>query len=78
DAVESPPDPRRLSSLMPDLIVFPSYLTSSQSGGLGSVAPAFEFAWDEGVYTRLRRMGDLLGRREAAGRWVSDHGAKAR
>ncbi|MFC3798032.1 helix-turn-helix domain-containing protein [Cohnella sp. GCM10012308] len=78
DAVESPPDPQRLTSLRPDLIVFPSYLTSSQSAALGSVAPAFEFAWDEDVYTRLRRMGDLLGRREAAERWISGYETKAR
>lgn len=78
DAMESPPDPQRLSSLRPDLIVFPSYLTSAQSAGLGSVAPAFEFAWDEDLYTRLRRMGDLLGRSEAAERWISGYEAKAR
>ncbi|MDI4646424.1 AraC family transcriptional regulator [Cohnella hashimotonis] len=78
DAMESPPDPQRLTSLKPDLIVFPSYLTSSQSAGLGSVAPAFEFAWDEDVYSRLRRMGDLLGRREAAERWISSYEAKAK
>ncbi|MEK0313179.1 AraC family transcriptional regulator [Cohnella sp. 56] len=78
EAMPIPLEPQHLSRLRPDLIMFPSYLSSSQTAGLGSVAPAFEFAWDDDMYTRLRCMGDLLGRREAAERWIAGYEAKAR
>ncbi|WP_138754212.1 helix-turn-helix domain-containing protein [Paenibacillus sinopodophylli] len=75
--IEEPLDAEQLLELRPDMILFPSFMQSSQADQLSKIAPSFEISWQDDVYSRLMSMGDLLGRRKEAGAWIARYESKA-
>jgi len=77
-AVDDVLDEKSLSALTPDLIVYPSFLPPKLAKRLSQIAPAYEIDWNVDVYTRLRLMGEMLGKDREAADWIHRYQEKAR
>jgi ABC-type Fe3+-hydroxamate transport system substrate-binding protein len=76
-AFEEPIDAEELSALKPDLIIFPTFTPERQVEPLRRIAPTIGFDWQADVYSRLRAIGERLGRGKEADEWIARYEAKA-
>lgn len=76
--IEEPPDAESMLELKPDLILFPSFAPKQLAEQFAKVAPAVEIDWQDDVFARLTKIGELLGRRKEARNWISRYVAKAK
>jgi iron complex transport system substrate-binding protein len=76
--IEEPLDAETILKLKPDLILFPNFAPRQLVEQFAKVAPAVEVNWHDDVYSRLTKLGELLGRRKEARNWISRYEAKAK
>jgi len=77
-AIDESLESKRLAALAPDLILYPSFLPAEMTERLSRIAPAVEIDWNDDVYTRLRFMGEVLGKKQEAADWITRYKEKAR
>lgn len=77
-AIEEPVNERKLISLKPDMILYPDTASQRLVQQLESVAPSFPIKWHDDVYTRMRKLGDLLDKRQIAEQWIEGYEAKSK
>ncbi|WP_168735769.1 AraC family transcriptional regulator [Cohnella fermenti] len=75
---DEPYDIRALSELRPDLILYPSYIERQVAERLSRIATAVEIDWSADVYTRMLRLGELLGKAVEAKQWIAAYEEKAK
>lgn len=75
--LDEPLEIGQLLALQPDLIVCPSYLPRQQYDRLAAIAPAVLLEWQDHIYTRLYKLGRLLGRGYEAKAWIESYRRKA-
>ncbi|MEF3302130.1 AraC family transcriptional regulator [Paenibacillus sp. GYB003] len=76
-SLDEPVDMEKLYALQPDLIVCPSYMPKQQYDRLAAVAPTALLDWQDDIYTRLFKLGRLLGRSYKAKAWIESYRNKA-
>ncbi len=76
-AIEEPIDMEQLSALKPDLIICPTFTPKRLVEPLQQIAPTVSFDWQADVYSRLRAIGERLGRSKEADEWIARYEAKA-
>lgn len=76
-AVNEPLLAEEIHALQPDLILYPSYVPPAVARELRQIAPALEIGWRDDVYTRLKKIGSLFGREEAAEQWIKAYESRA-
>jgi len=71
------PNIERVLSLNPDLIIVPDFLEAADLEALSKVAPTVAIKYSADVFTRLRTLGDIVGKPEQAEQWIKAYQAKA-
>ncbi|MDF2724916.1 MAG: bacillibactin transport regulator [Paenibacillus sp.] len=72
-----PLDMEELLGLQPDLIVCLSYISRQYYDRLAAVAPTALLDWHDHLYTRINKLGRLLGRSYQAKLWIESYQKKA-
>lgn len=78
DTGATAPSAEKVLSLNPDLIVLPDYLDAKDIEALSKIAPTVVLKYADDVFTRLRTIGDVLGKSKEAGEWIAKYEAKAK
>ncbi|GAA3404075.1 helix-turn-helix domain-containing protein [Paenibacillus hodogayensis] len=78
EGIEEPVEAEALLKLKPDLILFPSYVPKQLAEQLRKVAPAMEIDWFDDIYTRMTKIGGMLGKQREAKSWIRRYEAKAK
>lgn len=76
-SLEEPLDMDKLLALQPDLIVCPSYMPRQQYDRLAAIAPTALLDWHDHIYTRLNKLGRLLGKSYNVKVWIETYRNKA-
>ncbi|MFC3798033.1 ABC transporter substrate-binding protein [Cohnella sp. GCM10012308] len=71
------PNAEKLIALAPDLIVVPDFVEKGDLDQLSKIAPTVAIAYGTDEFTRLRTLGDLVGRADAADAWIAAYEDKA-
>lgn len=70
------PDPEKTLSVEPDLIIVPDFLEAGDLESLSQIAPTVVVSYSAETFERLRLLGDIVGKPEAAESWVEAYNAK--
>jgi len=76
-AFDEPVSAEELRRLNPDLILFPSFTPAALVRELLQIAPAIEISWEDDVYTRLLKLGRMLGKQDEAVQWITRYENRA-
>ncbi|MDI4646425.1 ABC transporter substrate-binding protein [Cohnella hashimotonis] len=71
------PNAEKLVALAPDLIVVPDFVEKGDLEQLAKIAPTVAIAYGTDEFARLRTLGDLVGRADAADAWIAAYEDKA-
>lgn len=71
------PNLEKTLSLNPDLIIVPDFLESPDIEKLSKIAPTVVVSYSAEVFTRLRSLGEIIGKSEQAEEWIKNYTAKA-
>ncbi|MFD2333053.1 ABC transporter substrate-binding protein [Cohnella sp. GCM10020058] len=63
--------------LAPDLIVVPDFVEKGDLDQLSKIAPTVTIAYGTDEFTRLRTLGELVGRADAADAWIAAYEDRA-
>jgi len=78
DTGATAPSAEKVLSLNPDLIVLPDYLDPKDIEAMSKIAPTVVLKYSDDVFTRLRTIGDVLGKSKEAADWIAKYEAKAK
>ncbi|MGF9911838.1 ABC transporter substrate-binding protein [Paenibacillus ehimensis] len=71
------PNVEKVLSLSPDLIIVPDFLEQTSLDALSKVAPTVAVSYTDDIFTRMKTMGDVLGKSKEAEAWITRYKAKA-
>ncbi|MEK0313178.1 ABC transporter substrate-binding protein [Cohnella sp. 56] len=71
------PNAEKLIALAPDLIIVPDFVEPGDLEQLSKIAPTVAVAYGSDEFTRLRTLGELVGRADAADAWIAAYEDKA-
>lgn len=71
------PNAEKLIALAPDLIVVPDFVEQGDLDQLSKIAPTVAVAYGTDEFARLRTLGELVGRADAADAWIAAYEDKA-
>ncbi|WP_318615810.1 ABC transporter substrate-binding protein [Sporosarcina sp. YIM B06819] len=71
------PNLEKTLALSPDLIIVPNFLESSDLEALSKIAPTVTMDYSSDVFSRLKTLGELIGKPENAEKWIANYTAKA-
>lgn len=63
----------QIMQLAPTLIIYPSYMPLVRLGHLLHAAPCLMIDWEDDMYTRLRKLGAVLGRAKEGEAWIQSY-----
>ncbi|MDT9720062.1 ABC transporter substrate-binding protein [Paenibacillus sp. ClWae2A] len=76
-AGDYPPNMEAVTALQPDLIITSSFVESDVIEQLEKIAPTVIYPWEDNLYDQLRYIGDIVGKKAEAEKWITQHEAKA-
>ncbi|MBO0603138.1 ABC transporter substrate-binding protein [Sporosarcina sp. E16_3] len=71
------PNLEKTLALNPDLIIVPNFLEASDLDELSKIAPTVAIDYSSDVISRLKTLGEIIGKPENAEKWITDYTAKA-
>ncbi len=71
------PNLEKTLALNPDLIIVPNFMEQSDLEALSKIAPTVVLDYSSDVFSRLRAIGEIIGKPENAEKWIADYTAKA-
>ncbi|WP_158606395.1 ABC transporter substrate-binding protein [Paenibacillus ginsengarvi] len=71
------PNMEKVLALNPDLILVPDFLDQNGIDALSKIAPTVVISYTIDLFTRLRTMGDIMGKSKEAEDWIAKYNKKA-
>lgn len=72
-ALKEPIDLEEIKALQPDLIIYPSYVPPALVNEFRRIAPSLDINWKDNIIVRMRKMGALFGKEQAANEWIAGY-----
>ena len=71
------PNLEKTLALNPDLIIVPNFLEASDLEELSKIAPTVAIDYSSDVVSRLKTLGEIIGKPANSDKWIADYTAKA-
>ncbi|MEF3302129.1 ABC transporter substrate-binding protein [Paenibacillus sp. GYB003] len=73
----SSPSLEKVLALAPDLIIVPDFLDAAALEALSKIAPTVTMPYSGDVFSRIKALGDMIGKQDEAAAWIKRYKDKA-